>query len=444
MWNLEEGAVAPRIQEFIARHAAWLKPAPPPAAVEPDPNFPNDLAPAPEPRRILYVNNSADIYGASRMLLRFLKTADRRRFEGVVVLPEEGLLKDCFEALGVEVVVHPRLSVITRPVFHSWRIVLFWLNYPLSVFFLWRLVRQRRIEMVHTNTGVMVSAALAARLAGVPHVWHIRDWFQEFRSFWPAFSWYIRRLSRKVVAVSNAVAGQFEPQGSAMVIHDGFSLSEFQVPRQSLGEKFRARYGLADEFVVGCVGRIKYVRKGQEILVQAAAILKQRGRLIKALIVGAPFPGNESHLTQLEELVRELGVEDRVVLTGELPDARPAYAAMNLLALTSAQPEPFGGVVMEAMAMELPVVATNIGGSVDQVLEGVTGLLVPPADPVALADAIEKLMVDPDLCRRMGTAAVRRIRENFTLAEMTVKMERLFEEVISEYQSQHSRRNGQP
>ena len=68
-------------------------------------------------RRVLHVNNSADIYGASRMLLRFLKTVDQRRFQPLVVLPEEGLLKRLFEAQGVEVVLHPRLSIITRPVF---------------------------------------------------------------------------------------------------------------------------------------------------------------------------------------------------------------------------------------------------------------------------------------------------------------------------------------
>jgi glycosyltransferase involved in cell wall biosynthesis len=335
--------------------------------------------------------------------------------------------------MGIEVILHPSLSVVTRPMFKSWKLLQFLANFPYSVWFLWRLIRKRKIDLVHTNTGVMISAALAAKLAGVPHVWHIRDWFQEFRRYWPVYSWYIQNLSEKVVAVSNAVAHQFEPP--AIVIHDGFTLKEFRVPKESLGREFRARYGLGNGFVVGVVGRIKYVRKGQEVLVEAASILKKRGKPIKALIVGAPFPGNESHLTELQGLIRRLGVEDCVVLTGELPDTRPAYAAMNLMALTSAQPEPFGGVVMEAMAMQVPVIATNIGGSVDQVVEGVTGLLVPPGEPVALADSIEKLMKDPELCLRMGAASSIRIEKNFTLEEMTTKMEDLFEGVIEQAQA---------
>src|SRR5678815_2021223 len=101
------------------------------------------------PRRILLVHNNADLYGASRMLLRWLRCLDRKRFSALVVLPEEGPLKDLIEAAGVEVILHPRLSVITRSEFCSWRIILFAFNFPVSVFFLWRLIRQRGIRLVY-------------------------------------------------------------------------------------------------------------------------------------------------------------------------------------------------------------------------------------------------------------------------------------------------------
>ena len=357
------------------------------------------------------------------MLLRWIKGMDRTRFEPVVVLPEDGPLKKLIEAESVKVILHPRLSVITRPVFHSWRIILFLLNYPVSVLFLWRLIRRHRIDLVYTNTGVMVSPALAARLAGVPHIWHIREWFQEFRGIWPFFSNFITRFSKRVIAVSNPIANQFHFRKSIVVIHDGFPKEEFEVSKENLRIEFQARYSLTGHFVVGSVGRIKLMRKGQEFLVQATALLKQRGLPIKALIVGAPFPGNESHREQIWRIATELGVEENVVFTGELPDARGAYAAMDALALTSAQPEPFGNVVMEAMGMAVPVIATNIGGSLDQVLDGVTGFLIPPADPKALAEAVEKLMINPELRQRMGAAGAERLRRNFSLEAMVRKIE---------------------
>ncbi len=364
------------------------------------------------------------------MLLRWLKNLDRRRFDPLVVLPGDGPLKALIEAEGIEVILHPRLSFISRLGIRSWKIIPFFLNCPVSVFYLWRLIRRKNVVLVYTNTGVIISPFLAARLARVPHVCHIRESFQEFRRVWPVYSRFMTGFSARVIAVSNAIAKQFDFRGKVVVIHDGFSREEFQVAKEKLRTEFRSRHGLAGQFVVGCVGRIKWVRKGQEFLVRATALLKQQGHHITALIVGAPFPGNESHLIRLRELVEELGVEERIIFTGELADPRAAYAAMDVLTLTSAQPEPFGNVVMEAMGMGLPVIATNIGGSLDQVLDGVTGFLVPPADPAALAGAIQKLMSNSELRRQMGEAAANRVQEHFSITEMTAKIEAVIDDAL--------------
>jgi glycosyltransferase involved in cell wall biosynthesis len=382
-------------------------------------------------RRLLYVHNGADLYGASRCLLRLVQALDRSRFIPIVVLPWDGPLRNRLETIGVEVVFHPELSVITRPVFRSWRLALFLLQFPISVLFLWRLIKKRHIDLVSTNTGVIISPALAAKLAGVPHICHIRDWFQEFRQLWIPYSRYIIWLSDAVVPVSQAMAVQFPEGPKIQVIHDGFSMDEFQISDPSAGKNFRNHFNLEDNFVIGCVGRIKFHRKGQEVLVRAAGILKTKGRQFKVLIVGSPFPGNESHLEALKSLIRDLKLEENVVLTGDLADVKPAYQAINALVLPSAQPEPFGGVVMEAMAMGLPVIATNIGGSVDQVVERETGFLVPPSAPPALADKIEELMDNPTLRTRMGQAGMRRIAEHFSLAGMVKSFETLYEQCIN-------------
>lgn len=376
--------------------------------------------------RVLYVHNSADIYGASQCLIRLFKALDRSRYIPLVVLPEDGPLRQRLEALGVEVMFHPRLSVITRRVFRSWRILVFFLEFPASVVFLRSLIRRRKIDLVHTNTGVMVSPGLAAKLAGVPHLWHIRDWFQEFRGLWKPYSSYITWSSAAVINVSKAVASQFPDKPIIHVIYDGFPSDSFQSPNPEAGNDFRRRFHLGSDFVVGCVGRIKFQRKGQEVLVRAAAILKSRGLHPKVIIIGSAFPGNESHSHALIALIGELGLQDRVILTGELDDVRPAYMAMNALALPSAQPEPFANVMMEAMSLGVPVIATNIGGSPEAVADGITGFLVPPADPEALADKIELLMNDPKLCERLGQAGPARVVERFSIEEMIQKTEALY------------------
>ena len=193
---------------------------------------------------------------------------------------------------------------------------------------------------------------------------------------------------------------------------------------------FRAKFKIRpDEIVVTCVGRIKLVRKGQEVLLAAAALLKKRGLKARYVFAGSPSPGNESHLQTLKTQANELGIEEEVIFTGELPDPLPAYAASDIFVLPSAQPEPFGGVVMEAMAMGLPVIATAIGGSIEQVGEGVTGFLVPPADAAALADKLQVLIEQPALRARLGEAGPRRIAQSFFIEGMVKKIEAVYEEL---------------
>jgi len=241
----------------------------------------------------------------------------------------------------------------------------------------------------------------------------------------------MRAFSTRIVAVSGPIAEQFSDRSKVRVINNGFDPGEFALNDPDYGAEFRETYALGAGPVVGCVGRIKLQRKGQEVFLRAAGLLKARGVRAKWLVVGAPFPGNESHLKALHDIVREHGLLEDVVFTGELPDPRPAYAAMSVFVLPSAQPEPFGGVVMEAMCMGLPVIATNIGGSIEQVADGESGWLVPPGDPVALADKLETLLRDETLRAQFGAAGRRRIAEHFTLSGMVEKIADVYEECRS-------------
>lgn len=381
------------------------------------------------PRRILYIHNSADLYGASRSLLRLLQGSDRARVEPMVILPEDGPLRRGIENLGVGVLVDPSLAIISR--YSSWFAVMFY-RFPVSVRRLVGLIRKQKIDLVHTNTGVILSSGLAAKFAGAPHVWHMRESFREGRPWlWEIYSAYIRMVSDKIVAVSNATAAQFSDRSKVVVIHNGFSLDEFSVG-SNVRSEFRQQFNIGEkDLVTGCVGRIKWGRKGQEHLIQAAHLLKARGVISKVVVVGSPFPGNEIHLERLKQLARDLNVEGQIIFTGELTDAKPGYAGMDIFVLPSAYPEPFGGVVMEAMSMGLPVIATNFGGSLDQVVDGVTGFLVSPADPPALASKIELLARDPELRRRMGAAGRERIAENFSLSDMLKKIDNVYASVLS-------------
>jgi glycosyltransferase involved in cell wall biosynthesis len=376
---------------------------------------------------ILHVHYPSDLYGASRSLLRLTSTIDRSRFTPVVILQGDGPLRERLMEAGVTVELVPRLCVVERSKMTPLGIIRLTVEFVVSVKEIIRLIRRHRAGIVHTNTGIIVSPAFAAYVAGVPHIWHIRDWFGEFRGLWGLFSRYIVSFSRYVICVSHPIAAQFPASPRVIVRNNGFDVREFDVPREALRRDFRARWSIGEEeFVVGTVGRIKFVRKGQETLVQALAQLRNGGMGVRGLIVGSVFPGNEDHLDRLKALISGLGLDGQIVLAGELSDPRPAYAAMDVFVLPSAQPEPFGGVVMEAMAMSLPVIGTRIGGTPEQIVEGETGMMYLPSDAPALAQRIVELYRDRERGRLMGEKGRERIRTTFDLNQFIRSMEDLY------------------
>lgn len=368
--------------------------------------------------RILFVHSGADLYGASRSLLRL---SSRLVLDGAavkVVLPYDGPLVTALEKNGVDVVIHSNLSVIERQRVKSLGgIIRLFVGYFASLGELLRLTKQFRPTLIHTMTAVIPSPGMVAKLRRIPHLWHVRESFGEFGSLWRYYQKYMIWLSERIICVSTPIAEQFDPVPrlqKVLVIHNGFPRDEFAQIDGASVEAFRSQYvGSGVKYLVGVVGRIKYQRKGQEYFVQAAALLRERFPSARFLCVGSPFPGNESHLTNLLGLIHDLELDDYVLYTGEAENIKAAIAGLDVLVLASAQPEPFAGVVVEAMALSRPVVATAVGGSIEQVEDGVTGYLVPPADPSSMAAAIEKLLQSRERMETFGKNGYKRFLQHF-------------------------------
>jgi glycosyltransferase involved in cell wall biosynthesis len=278
------------------------------------------------------------------------------------------------------------------------------LDFFRSAALLARNIRSSRADLVHTNTAVLPAAGLAARLAGKPHLWHVREWFGEFPFAWTLYQWYLAGNAKRLVCVSQTVRSQFHPllRKRARVIYDGFPASAFAAITPERSRAFRTAFGLEGHLVVGVVGRIKWKRKGQETFARAAALIRKTHPDARFICIGSPFPGNESHLAALQQLAAELSLGREWIITGDVTDNLGAIAALDVLVHPPGQPEPFAGVVIEAMALGKPVVGTNLGGTIEQVEHNVTGFLVPPDDPPALARAVAALLDDESLRHRMG------------------------------------------
>jgi glycosyltransferase involved in cell wall biosynthesis len=379
---------------------------------------------------ILFAHNNADLYGSSRSLLRLSSRLVKDGHAVSAVLPFDGPLGSALREIGVTVYVLPEMAVIERSIFKTAAGLLsFACRLPLSVFRLMRLIRKIGPDIVHSNTSVMIASALAGRFSRVRTIWHIREFYTDFPGFWKIYQQIMSFCSDRIICVSAAVQQQFSGriQRKTIVLHNGFPNEEFIPVDPGRIDAFKQQYGLAGFRLVGLVGRIILQRKGQDVFVQAAALLKERFPDVRFLLIGSCYPGNEFHGENLNRMVEELGVGDVVIQTGEVEDVKAAYSVLDISVLASAKPEPFGGVTIESMAFRKPVIGTNVGGTPEQIADGETGILVPPNDPQAMADALDRLLAAPDRARQMGAAGRKRFEEHFEFEPFYRKVQELYE-----------------
>ncbi|HEY2216884.1 MAG TPA: glycosyltransferase [Solirubrobacteraceae bacterium] len=169
----------------------------------------------------------------------------------------------------------------------------------------------------------------------------------------------------------------------------------------------------SDVPIIGIVGRLQ-AWKGQDRLLRAQALLRERGRQMHLLVVGGDSYGlSPQYAASLPTLVEQLGLSSDVTLAGEVPDATPLIERMDVL-VNASDPEPFGIVLLEAMAAAVPVLAVASGGPLDIVEPGRTGMLARSGDPVDLADALEPLLDSPELRRELGEAGRERFMRDYT------------------------------
>jgi len=367
--------------------------------------------------KLLMLHHNADLYGASKSLLRLTTGLVRDGHAVKVVLPGEGPLCNFLTEAGVHVVIMPNL-----PVMHRSRLT--------SLSGLYRLIRdairfraqikdrlrEYHPDLVHTNTGAILPiAGSVARSSGIPHIQHMRESFLDFGPLWPPYRKWLCRHADRVICISSFIASMFtlgQREYKVVVVHNGIPREEFDAVDREKAASFRRTYA-PDGPLIGMVGRIKLQRKGQDVFVRAAAMIKDTFPTAHFVIVGSPFPGNEANLDALHQLVRDLHLEDRVHFTGHTDEPLVAIAAMDISVMASAHPEPLGNVTIESMALGCPVIGTNVGGTTEIIMDGETGLLVPPNHPEAMAAAMAKLLNNPGLRQHMGIQGRKHYEQEF-------------------------------
>jgi len=205
------------------------------------------------------------------------------------------------------------------------------------------------------------------------------------------------------------------------VIYNGVD-SDFFDPAMSPGD-LRQELGIESSFVIGCVGRLD-PEKNQSALLKVVARLNCEAQRSDVVLVGT---GPERE--RLEKLSQDLGIKERVHFLGRMDDVRKALATMDVFVLPSVSVETFSNAALEAMAMSLPVILSDVAGASEMIRDSDDGFLYERYDTAKLGNLLERLRIDPELGRRIGRKAGNRARSQFGILQMFDNYEALLSEV---------------
>ena len=361
------------------------------------------------PTSILVVSNHGAIVGGGELsLLDLLRGLDRDRWAPVLVVPEDGEVGARARDLDLPVHVIP-LPSLRRLGPGSFR----------SVKALTRLARATDAGAIHANgSRAMAYAGVAGRLAARPVLWHVRIADRD-----GLMDRALCAIATVVIATSRAVARRFAwAPAKIRLVPNGIDLKQF-TPRPP-SAAFRAKLGLPPSAPVALsIGR-HVPEKGYRHLIDAAALIERAMPGVHWVLVG-----NGELRSELEAQTRRLGLGSQVHFTGWRNDVADVLALADVFVLPS-ESEGFGRVLVEAMSMGRALVATAVGGIPDIVVAGETGLLVEPADPVGLAEAVRALLDDSARTARLGAAGRARAESTFSLGAHVAAVERVYDEVL--------------
>ena len=337
----------------------------------------------------------------------------------------EGSLIESVQERGIPLVLEPTLVREVNPV-----------KDLLAVWRLAQLMRQGNYTIVHTHSSKAgIVGRWAAKLAGVPVIVHtVHGWGHHERQHPLIRAYYIwlekltLPITDKLIVVSSlniekGLADGIGKLANYVVIRSGIELDRFGHPQVSRAAT-RAAWGIPqDAVVIGSVTRLS-PQKAPLDFVQAAAQIAQRYPQTYFMMVGdGPLR------SEVEALAAQVGIADRLVLTGLRRDVPELMAAFDLFALSSLW-EGLPRVLPQAMATSLPIVATACDGSTEAITEGVNGFLAPPGEPAVLAERLCRLLEDPTLAKQMGAAGYARVAE-FSDRGMVNALATLYTELLT-------------
>lgn len=372
--------------------------------------------------KVLNVIWTNSIGGVQVRVLSIAKKLKRYGIDTVVVVPkEEGNFAQWATQEGLKTyqikLDRPQYFRDFRSIFTNVRWVF---TFLFSVFAIARIIRKEDIDLVHVNGILSLQAPVAALLTRRKIVWHL------IGSVYPkivvsSLMPFVKLLSCKMILVAKKMEQYYFGhckglvKNKTLVIPEPVDSNKFNPANVSQSDKDRlkAKFNIGPyEKVVGFVGNISFA-KDLEYFIQSAKLIKNEVNNVKFLIVGGTSKTQKNYHQWLTNLISSLGMKQDIIFTGMIENVVPMLSLFDVFLLTSvAEGTPIA--ILEAMSMEIPVVATDVGGVSEQVINGETGILVPPKNPEAISRAVIRLLKNKKERINMKKRARKRVKEVFS------------------------------
>ena len=369
---------------------------------------------------VMFTINKLIIGGAEQQFLELVKGLDKNRFNTIVVTlyPGGELEEEVKNIPGIEYICLNRKG-----------------KYNIfTLFTIFRLLRKNKVDIIQPFLTPATFFTLLPAVINGTRVKIVTERGSMRRIISKGYSFYLRiedmltRFADMVIPNSKSGKDYLITRGikasHITVVYNGINIQRL-IPNSADIKRIRDTLGLTGNTKVVGISASLTALKDHDTFLRAAQIVSGTIPKVKYFILG------DGPLRQeLETLARELGIESRVLFLGNQTEVSPYLSLLDVVCLSSNQPEGCSNAILEAMALGKPVVATRVGGNVELVEDGKTGLLVPIQDPKALADAILSLLNNPEQAREMGKQGKDRVAKDFSLERMVRDYEAIYEEAM--------------
>lgn len=371
-------------------------------------------------RHILFLQSSSELYGSGKILLQVLRIYQKEGFVPVVILPGEGDLAKSIRSEGFIVYIK-NLGILRRRYVNAKGLINRFQKNIEAYRFLSQLHKKYHFQLVYSNTLAVIVGAIWAKIHYISHCWHIHEILREPSILIKFLTKLLDATTPNPIVVSQAVAlhwNQFLKKSDLNVIYNGIPYDPFLIGQDNVKSKMSLPQ---DRLIISMIGRIN-PGKGQLFFLELAHELLSRGLPVHFVLVGDPYPGYESILEAINEKTTKAHISSHVSNLGFRLDIPQILAATDIFVLPSTLPDSFPTVILEAMAAGLPIVASHSGGASEMIVENETGFLFPIGDLIAGVQALQKLVEDDALRKKMGLAARSRVLSQYSMEAFEIKI----------------------